>query len=262
MQLVNNKHVEIMKPQNIFCLFALSLFVISIQGCKKDKTDDQGETVADIDGNVYHLVTIGDQVWTVENLRTRHYQNGDPIQNGSGIKSAAIEDTTGTFWAYDNNSGYILDYGLLYNWYAANDARNIAPIGFHVPSDAEFGGLVNSLGGDYYLMPYGDTIAGSKLKEAGTDHWGIPGEPGFNVDATNSSKWGGRGGGCRYLGAYGYIFRMLNSSGEWWTTTSFTGVAAESQAYTLGLIENSKGAGRYGGFKEDGLSVRCIKNKY
>jgi len=253
-----------MKTQKIFWFLALILLVFSFQGCKKDKTDktdDRGDTVVDKDGNVYHLVTIGNQVWTVENLRTRHYQNGDPIQNGSGIKSSSTDDTTATFWAYDNNSSYILDYGLLYNWYAANDARNIAPIGFHVPSDEEFGGLVNSLGGDYYLMPYGDTIAGSKLKEEGTDHWGIPGDPGFNVDATNSSKWSGRGGGCRYLGAYGYIFRMLNSSGVWWSTTSSPGIAGVTNANIMALYENKKGAERGGGLKDNGFSVRCIKNK-
>lgn len=246
----------------IYLLMLMGFILIFSNSCKKDdKNPVSGETITDIDGNIYHLVTIGDQVWMAENLKVKHYRNGDSIQTGSGLKNLAVTDTTGAFWTYNNSVGYISEYGLLYNWYAANDARSIAPLGFHVPSDAEFGALVNSLGGDYYRLPDGDTVAGSKLKETGTDYWGTPNDPNSNVGATNSSKWGGRGGGLRYLGSNGYIFRMMTTYGIWWSTTSLTGVAAEFQAHSMILFENKKGAGWGWGFKDEGFSVRCIKDK-
>jgi len=246
-----------MKQTDKLLLVVLLFSLTYLPGCKKSgstNNPDSGPTVTDVDGNVYHLVTIGSQVWTKENLRVRHYRNGEAIVNGSGIKSAAVTDTSGTFWPYDNNTGYIPDYGLLYNWYAANDARSIAPTGFHVPSDAEFRSLVDNLGGDYnYIL--GDTIAGGKLKEAGNDHWGVQGDPRTNVGATNSSNWTGRPGGVLYQG----IFEDIRDFGAFWTTTSFTGVQAD-QAYNMVLSFNKKGATRGGNFKASGHSVRCIRD--
>jgi uncharacterized protein (TIGR02145 family) len=244
------------KSVNLFSMILCIVLMNSI-GCKKSTdsgSTDSGPTVTDFDGNVYHLVTVGSQVWTLENLRVRHYRNGDPIQQGS-LEYLKTTDTTGTFWAYENNLGYIPDYGLLYNFYAANDPRSIAPPGFHIPSDAEYGGLVNSLGGDYFAVPWGDTITGGKLKEAGNDHWGIPGDPRTNVGATNSSHWTGRPGGILYLG----MFVDLRGYGAWWTTTSLTGVQKD-EALELVLAGINKNASQGSNFKASGLSERCIKD--
>lgn len=153
------------------------------------------------------------------NLKVRHFRNGDPIQLKVGAKSASLADTTGSVWYYDNDEHNISEYGLLYNWYAANDVRIIAPLGFHVPSDEDWGTLINSLGGNYYLIG-GDTIAGGKLKETGNVHWGIQGDERTNVGATNSSNWSGRPGGIVYQG----LFEDLRSYGAWWASTPLTGV--------------------------------------
>ncbi len=240
------------KTLGIIILFAM---LIS-PGCKKStgSSPDTRPTVRDNDGNVYHLVTVGSQVWMVENLRVKHYRNGDPVQDGSGIKHPQVADTTGTFWAYENNSGYIADYGLLYNWYAASDKRNIAPQGFHVPSDDDWGALVSSLGGDYYYV-LGDSIAGGKLKEAGNDHWGSAGDPRTNVGATNSSNWTGRPGGILYQG----IFEDIRDFGAWWASTSLTGVQKD-EGYEMVLSFMTKGASRGANLKASGLSVRCVKD--
>jgi uncharacterized protein (TIGR02145 family) len=242
----------------LMSVITIGFTMVTAISCKKsssDSTSDSGPTVTDIDGNVYHTITIGTQTWIVENLRVRHYRNGDPLVNGSGIRSLAVTDTSGTFWAYENNTGYIPDYGLLYNYYAANDPRSIAPPGWHIPSDADYGALVNSLGGDYFNLPWGDTITGGKLKEAGNDHWGIQGDPRTNVGATNSTHWTGRPGGILYQG----IFEDMRDYGAWWTTTSATGVQAD-QAYELVLSFNNKKASRGLNFKASGLSARCIKD--
>jgi uncharacterized protein (TIGR02145 family) len=246
------------KIKNLFDPLILMGLVLFFTGnCKKDSANDSANTVTDIDGNVYHLVTIGSQVWTVENLKVRHYRNGDTIYNGSGLKSAAVTDSTGTYWAFENNPRYIDVYGLLYNWYAATDKRCVAPIGFHVPSDDEFGALVTSLGGKYNL--YGtDTVAGLKLKEKGTEHWGVKGDKWSNAGATNSSEWTGLPGG--FL-TWDRLFGGMTQSGAWWSSTSVIGMG-NSHAYLMVLSSNKPSATQGFNFKIAGMSVKCIQDKW
>ena len=99
-------------------------------------------TVTDIDGNVYTTITIGTQVWTVENLKTTRYRNGVSIPNVTDNAAWATQ-TTGAYSNYNNDEGNVATYGRLYNWYAATDANNIAPSGWHVPSYAEWDVLRN-----------------------------------------------------------------------------------------------------------------------
>lgn len=124
------------------------------------------ETVTDIDGNVYNVVTIGTQVWMVENLKVTRYRNGHPILNGiDGTKRGAYMGPFTLGVKYD---------GILYNWFSVIDSRDIAPVGWHIPTDAEWTTLTAYCGGD--------SIAGGKLKEAGTTHWSSP-----NTGATNET---------------------------------------------------------------------------
>lgn len=98
-----------------------------------------------------------------------------------------------------------IKYGALYNWYAATDARNIAPVGFHVPTDAEWTILTTYLGGD--------EVAGGKLKEVGTSHFLTP-----NTGATNETGFTSRGGG--YRSKYGGGFSQMDDLGLYWSTTN------------------------------------------
>ena len=133
-----------------------------------------GGTVVDIDGNVYNTVTIGTQVWMVENLKTTKYRNGDAIPNVTG-NASWVALSTGAYCWYNNDAAtYKATYGALYNWYAVGDSRNIAPSGWHVATDSEWTTLSTFLGGE--------SIAGDKLKEIGTSHWLSP-----NTGATNSN---------------------------------------------------------------------------
>jgi uncharacterized protein (TIGR02145 family) len=122
---------------------------------------------------VPHDVTIGTQVWTGCNLNVDTYRNGDPIPEVTD--PIDWQNATTGAWCYMvNDPIYGPGYGKLYNWYAVNDPRGLAPIGYHVPSDAEFTILTDYLGGE--------ATSGSALKETGRCHWGP-----FNLDATNSS---------------------------------------------------------------------------
>jgi uncharacterized protein (TIGR02145 family) len=164
-----------------------------------------GETVTDVDGNVYHTITIGSQVWMLENLKTTKYRNGDPITNITS-NSEWEEMKTEAFCVYNNDPSNNNTYGLLYNWYAVMDPRNIAPPGWHVPSIEEWTNLVNYLGGKDH--------AGGKMKEEGTSHWKSP-----NEGATNSSGFTALPGGQRDW-SYGE-FMYISQSGYWWSTTDW-----------------------------------------
>ena len=103
--------------------------------------------VTDIDGNQYNTVTIGNQVWMAENLKTTKYQNGDEI----GTTTPATLDISGETspkyqWAYNGSEANVNTYGRLYTWYAVADERNICPAGWHVPSDDEWKTLEMFLG--------------------------------------------------------------------------------------------------------------------
>jgi len=198
-----------------------------------------GETVTDIDGNVYHTMKIGNQFWMIENLKVTHYRNGDAIQN---VKDdAAWEDLSiGAYCDYENNVSNSLTYGRLYNWSAVSDGRSICPSGWHVPTNEEWNILTNLLGGD--------EVAAGKLKEAGTAHWLSP-----NEGATNETGFTALPGGSRETdGSFSY----LGLSGDWWSSTLFM----PEVAWERYLDYSSPGVYTHGNAIRCGFSVRCVKD--
>jgi len=197
------------------------------------------ELVFDIDGNVYHTVTAGSHVWLVENLKVTHYRNGDEVELITG--NATWEGlTSGAYSNYDHSSGNADIYGRLYNWFAVNDGRNIAPEGWHVSSDEEWTNLSGSQGGD--------AVAGSKLKEAGTIHWREP-----NADATNESGFCALPGGHR---EYGGGFTYINWGGGWWCSTEENPNDAWIRYMDYGAFDTWRALED----KRYGRSVRCVKD--
>lgn len=98
-----------------------------------------GPSVTDVDGNSYTSVKIGIQVWMAENLRTTKYRNGDLIGTTTpATLDIRTENTPKYQWAYEGNENNVATYGRLYTWYAVNDSRNIAPIGWHIATNAEW----------------------------------------------------------------------------------------------------------------------------
>jgi uncharacterized protein (TIGR02145 family) len=157
-------------------------------------------TVTDIDGNVYQTVTIGAQVWMLENLKVTHYCNGEAIPDVTAVAPWAGL-STGACCVFNNAGSNVAVYGRLYNWYAVNDPRSIAPAGWHVASEADWQQLEAYLGmneADLNLTGYRGTTEGGKLKEVGTMHWAGP-----NAGATNESGFTALPGGFRdYTWAY------------------------------------------------------------
>jgi len=195
--------------------------------------------MTDYDGNMYFTIKIGDQCWMAQNLKVTHYRNGDPIPHVAG-DSEWNGLSTGAYCSYDNDEGNVAVYGRLYNWYAINDSRNIAPDGWHVPSDAEWQVLVAHLGGN--------SVAGGKLKEAGTSHWLPP-----NIGATNESGFSGLPGG--YRSGLGY-FTSFGSLANLWSSTVGSGTYGWSRALSTDNSEVFRGGSGW----LLGLSVRCVKD--
>ncbi len=173
-------------------------------------------TLTDIDGNVYTTIKIGDQWWMAENLNVTHYRNGDPILNLT--KNADWYYANQGAYCYYNNDIYD-SYGALYNWYVLVDNRNIAPAGWHVPSDEDWKKLEKYLGMDQYKLndkEWRGTDEGGKLKESGTNHWQSP-----NTGATNESGFSALPGGYRYDTSG--EFRSKGKSGYFWSSSNWDG---------------------------------------
>jgi len=205
--------------------------------------------VTDIDGNTYKIIKIGNQWWMTENLKVTHYSNGEAIPNVTD-NTEWTNLSTGAYCNYDNNSSNVATYGRLYNWYAVNNSRNIAPAGWHVPTDEEWKELEKYLGmsqSDADNTGWRGTDEGGKMKEEGTTHWQSP-----NTGATNSSGFSALPGGYRRDGNYYY----MGYGADFWSSTEHD----SGYAWYRLLSYDSSDVGRNGNYKQGGFSVRCIRD--
>jgi uncharacterized protein (TIGR02145 family) len=201
---------------------------------------------------VAHDIDIYGQIWTGCNLNVTTYSDGITVIPEVTDPAVWATLTTGAWCWYNNASANEPIYGKLYNWYAVAgiyDAaslsnpslrKQLAPTGYHIPTDAEWTILTDSLGG--YL------VAGGPLKEEGYCHWNSP-----NLSATNDSLFTGLPGGNRtFLGSYSSIGDL----GRWWSSTE----DGTGYAWFRNLSYNFNTASRNSDDKRDGLSVRLIKD--
>lgn len=230
----------------------ISLLILFFNfSCSDDSTSsDNGRmetgTVTDIDGNVYQTVKIGDQWWMAENLKVTRYSNGDVIPNVTNDDEWKNLNT-GAYCVYDNDDSKIATYGLLYNWYAVNDSSNIAPEGWHVPTDAEWKELEMYLGMNQIQTDstgYRGTDQGMKLKS--TSNWNN------NGNGTNESGFSALPGG--YHNHYYGPFDDIGIYGYWWSLTEFN----SDNAWYRVLGWRDSAVGRVENNKRNGFSVRCV----
>ena len=165
------------------------------------------DPVTDIDGNVYQTIQIGEQVWMAENLKVTHYRNGDAIP--TGLSDLEWENlNSGAYAVYENNEGNADTYGYLYNWYAVDDSRNIAPEGWHVPTDEEWMELEMALGmseSEANIITWRGTDQGSQLAGSANlwDDGYLENNAEFGTSGFNALPGGFRnfgGGGYDYMG--------------------------------------------------------------
>jgi len=218
-----------------------------------------GNTVSDVDGNVYGTVRIGTQVWMAENLRTARYRNGQPIDHPGADNQAWASIRSGAY-AWYNNDEYVFKrpYGALYNGFAVSNPNGLCPASWHVPSQSEWEILREFAGGG--------RVAGGKLKSGRTapdphPRWDSP-----NASASNETGFSAVPSGQRHPGGY---YQGLGRGAGFWTST-LSGAAFNSPAhiYTRSWEINSNsgeivpggGAGAGGAAGNTGLSVRCVKD--
>jgi len=181
-------------------------------------------------------------VWMAENLKTTKFRNGDPIPNVTD-SIAWSNLTTGALCAYDNDEDSVITYGYLYNYYAIQDDRNIAPEGWHIPMNEDWKTLIDYLGGI--------TVAPLKLiEEIRYGHWKY-------ADGTNSSGFTARGSGKRSMGlSPEWQFQTKGNSTYFY---SFNGYMRIGASYIIVvnvevvLYENIESP-------KVGRSLRCIKD--
>ena len=182
-------------------------------------------------------VLIGTQVWTDKNLNVANYRNGDPITYAANATewNAATNAGIGAWSYYNFDATNGLIFGKLYNWFAVNDSRGLAPAGYHIPTKIEYNTL--------------STNSGSALKAAssewgasmGTNSTGFAGLPGGNNNITGSNRFEDKG-----------------TSGWFWT--SDYDVSNPLKAY-FRLLHISAGFVDVGSYsKTYGFSVRLVKD--
>ena len=211
---------------------------------------------SDADGNNYNVVTIGTQTWMAENLKTTQYNDGTAIPNVTD-NTSWTNLTTGSYSWYNNDATtYKNNYGALYNWYAVNTGK-LAPAGWHVATDAEWTTLEN------YLMAngfnYDGTTTGNKYAKslAANTNWITytgTGVIGNDLSKNNSTGFSALPGGIRDNG--NGTFGDIGSGGYWWSSTEGGTFFAWDRYVSYG----SSSVYRGGGGKQDGLSVRCVRD--
>ena len=191
-------------------------------------------------------VKIGKQVWMAENLNVDKFVNGDPIKEvKSDLDWQKAAKNKQPAWCYfENNSSNGVIYSKLYNWYAVNDKRGLAPKGWCIASLKDWEQLNDFLGGD--------NIAGQKIKS----------QRGWkeNGNGTNSSGFAALPGGSR--GEEGEFWKYnVGYQGNWWTSTEYT--KDDSFYWYLDYKADNYDVSTDFGYsdttKGQGFSVRCIK---
>lgn len=204
--------------------------------------------ITDFDGNIYNTVKIHSTVWMVENLKTKHFNDGTEIPFIIEQRDWISLTNPGYCW-YKNNEINYTNYGSLYNWYTVNSSK-ICPDGWHVPQDSEWKNFEREIG---LSFDEADVIGWRGNDEAiqlrDTIGWSN------NGNGENGYGFSALPGGYR-SNLYGTTFYGLGAHGAWWTATESDTV----EAFIRLLSADSTNIFRGSLDKRDGLSIRCIRD--
>ena len=255
----------------VLLLIVILGYLAAISGCTKNTdtivTAIETDSLTDIDGNVYKTVKIGRQWWMAENLKVKRYRNGDSIVF-VGTKARTYVFDSARWRLFDNTGAYcILDskdsassnfngkkFGFLYNAYTISYPGNIAPAGWHIPSDTEWKELEIQLGmsnGEAEKVSWRGTDQGNKLKiQSG---WYFPSNK-YKIWGSNESGFSALGSSCKMFDGQD-ANPGISYNGFWWTASE-----QESEQWYRYLDYNKAGVFRYFGSKTYGFSIRCVKD--
>jgi uncharacterized protein (TIGR02145 family) len=187
-----------------------------------------------VESRTYMTVKIGDQVWMAENLSSTKFNDGSDIPLITDDSQWRELKTPGFCWYHNNKAAYGSTFGALYNWYCVKTGK-LCPVGWHVPTDAEWTTLSDNMGGE--------SVAAGKMKEAGTSHWENP-----NNGATDESGFNALPGGMR--------FNSFFPGCSWWTSSENN----YSSAWTRNIVHELTELKRLSVGEFQGSSIRCIKD--
>lgn len=261
--------------QHGLLFLAMAFILVS---CDKEDTDDEnleeletvqsemqsGDGVTDIDGNYYPSVIIGNQEWLAKDLRVTKYNNGEAILTGFDIPDDWSKNTEGAYTlvgASIDETGVFASYGLLYNWYAVNDARGICPAGWRVATESDWDEL------DAFVYPDdqdGQRYGGNELKACRQLGSPLAGDcntnehPRWDADEVHygNDKYGFAALPAAWRFADGWYYDMPGSYAAWWTSDAST---EPENAIGRMLYHYSNTLTSYDGLKNTGMGVRCIK---
>jgi uncharacterized protein (TIGR02145 family) len=236
---------------NFMYLFLFSFF-LCLQSCNKEADINpiiiETGYVKDIDGNTYRTVKIGNQWWMAENLKVKHYNNGEAILNTSIIDSDSIWENSsiGTYCFYADSL-----LGCLYNHMAIEDSRKIAPEGWHIPSDEEWKTLELQIGmseQNTNEFAWRGTTEGEKLMKKALIGW-----PQSSIAfGTDEFGFSAVAGGCRLHN--GFLNQEKNTAFFWASDV------ISNQALYRSLDAQKKNIFRQKTYRTYGMSVRCVKD--
>ncbi len=194
-------------------------------------------SLVDVDNNSYKTIEIGKQTWMAENLRVKHFKNGDKLEVFSEDKVWS-ELTEPTWTNYNSDETFDKSYGKIYNWLVVHDKRGVCPKGWRVPKIGDWQLLLNYIG---------KHTSGGLIKEVGYSKWKMP-----NLEASNFHGFTGV--------PSGYIdvdtkFKKLGEQSTWWSSSvyfndyiSTANLYFSENKFDIGTMSNSSG-----------LPIRCIK---
>ena len=225
----------------LFLLFDLILIPVIGQSVSKQLISNNSQieaindsTVSDIDGNVYHTVTIGTQTWMIENLNTTRFRNGDKIPN---IKVDSIWEAinSAAYCEYNNDTEIAEKIGKLYNWYSIADSRNLAPMGWHVSTYADWTILdeflkINGYNNEGLLSENKESNEKIAKTLASKSDWmkcKDKGTIGNDLTTNNLSGFKGLPGGYRHTNG---SFRGYKKIGYWWNYSETDNLLAWSRS--------------------------------
>ena len=220
------------KPSAIICFLLLITGSLTVHS----------QSMTDMNGNVYKTSKLGVQEWSASNLNVTKFRNGDVIPEAKTkeewIKAGADEKPAWCYFKNDPANGF--KYGKLYNWYAVNDKRGLAPNGWRIPVTADWMKFVKNLLGVDYAGPKLKSIQGWKSKN-GVDKIGYKALPAGIRDEKGD-------------------FYFMGTVSHWWTNSEPVEVSKSNLIFSVKLNDNTTEVSYEKMKKENGLSVRCVRN--
>lgn len=239
------------KLNRLFASWLLVFGVLALVGCV-DKTHEpriiETSTVTDVDGNVYKTVKIGNQWWMAENLAVTHFNDG------TDLDFFALNDAD-TLWASALNPSYTFFsdslLGNLYNFQVIENTKNIAPEGWHVPTDEDWKILEREIGmsmSESSALGWRGTDEANKLVMKYSQGW----PSGTALFGTDEYGFAAKAAGCRlFNGQWNYQGNLA----FWWTAST-----NGTEGWYRYIDANQTRIFRQHTYKGYGMSIRCVKN--